>query len=221
MKFYPKLVKEMNDTLISCRTMFIFSLIYFSHSCIVFSSVVTLVAKSCSDVAVDDFGTSVSSVTRNLQQLSVENDERVLPSEGYAPAVVIPDHLQVQNADCSHLSFGSFGSAISAAYSSGTTTSVPVGTILEEPVSEADISSVGNLDTRYCVSIITGFGTYALFGVFHLTSRIFRNLYSTILAEVLSIMLMILLEMLLMVVCSIELVQVQRTMNLLFHNQKS
>ncbi|KAK6124111.1 hypothetical protein DH2020_042137 [Rehmannia glutinosa] len=95
----------------------------------------------------EEIGASVSSVTRNLQQLSVEKDDRELPSEGYAPSVVIPDHLQVQNADCSHLSFGSFGSSMSAAYSSGLT-SVPVKTNLEEPHGEADISSVGHLDNR-------------------------------------------------------------------------
>ncbi|KAK6124146.1 hypothetical protein DH2020_042119 [Rehmannia glutinosa] len=104
------------------------------------------------DVAAEEIGASVSSVTRNLQQLSVEKDDRELPSEGYAPSVVIPDHLQVQNADCSHLSFGSFGSSMSAAYSSGLT-SVPVKTNLEEPHGEADISSVGHLDNRYSNSL--------------------------------------------------------------------
>ncbi|PIN13818.1 hypothetical protein CDL12_13546 [Handroanthus impetiginosus] len=92
--------------------------------------------------------TSVSSVSRNLQQLSVDQDDRGSPSEGYAPSVVIPDHLQVQNADCSHLSFGSFGSGMSAAYSSGNRTSVPVEANLEERHGEPDISSVGHADTR-------------------------------------------------------------------------
>ncbi|KAI3456065.1 hypothetical protein Pfo_012728 [Paulownia fortunei] len=100
------------------------------------------------DVAAEEIGASVSSVTRNLHQLSVKKDDRGLPSEGYAPSVVIPDHLQVQNADCSHLSFGSFGSGMSAVYSSGAMTSVPVKPNLEEPHGDADISSVGHLDTR-------------------------------------------------------------------------
>lgn len=104
---------------------------------------------SCHDVSVEEVGVSVSSVTRNLQQLSVEKDDRRLPSEGCTPSVVIPDHLQVQNADCSHLSFGSFGSGMTAAYSSGTVKSVPVETnLLEEPHTEANISSVGHLETR-------------------------------------------------------------------------
>ncbi|KAL0305540.1 UNVERIFIED_CONTAM: hypothetical protein Sradi_5971300 [Sesamum radiatum] len=112
---------------------------------------------------VEEIGASVSSVTRNLQQLSVQKDDGRFPSEEYAPSVVIPDHLQVQSADCSHLSFGSFGSGMSAAYSSGNMTSVPVKTN-QEP------------------------------------------------HKILSIMLMILLEMLPMVVCSIELVQMQGAM---------
>ncbi|XP_020553856.1 GBF-interacting protein 1-like isoform X1 [Sesamum indicum] len=99
------------------------------------------------DVAVEEIGASVSSVTRNLQQLSVQKDDGRFPSEEYAPSVVIPDHLQVQSADCSHLSFGSFGSGMSAAYSSGNMTSVPVKTN-EEPHSEPDISSVGHPDAR-------------------------------------------------------------------------
>ncbi|KAL8460823.1 hypothetical protein ACS0TY_032359 [Phlomoides rotata] len=96
---------------------------------------------------VEEVGVSVSSVTRSLQQPSVEKDDIGLPSEGCTPSVVIPDHLQVQ-ADFSHLSFGSFGSGMAAAYSSGTVKSVPAETNLEEPHSEADISSVGHLETR-------------------------------------------------------------------------
>ncbi|KAL0363532.1 UNVERIFIED_CONTAM: GBF-interacting protein 1 [Sesamum calycinum] len=71
---------------------------------------------------VEEIGPSLSSVTRNLQQLSVQKDDGRFPSEEYAPSVVIPDHLQVQSADCSHLSF--------------------------EPHSEPDISSVGHPDAR-------------------------------------------------------------------------
>ncbi|KAL3833735.1 hypothetical protein ACJIZ3_008471 [Penstemon smallii] len=95
---------------------------------------------------VEEVDASVSSVTRNLQQLSVENDDRGLSSNRDAPSVIIPDHLQVQTADCSHLSFGSFGSGLTVSYSSGTMMSVPVETNLEEPHSEADISSAGHTD---------------------------------------------------------------------------
>ncbi|KAL8511779.1 hypothetical protein ACS0TY_018277 [Phlomoides rotata] len=96
----------------------------------------------------EEVGAPVSSVTRDLQQLSVEDDDREFPSEGTAPSVVIPNHLQVQNADCSHLSFGSFGAAISAPYSSGTMATAPVKTNLEEGHSEAANSSAAHVDTR-------------------------------------------------------------------------
>lgn len=65
------------------------------------------------------------------------------------PSVVIPDHLQVQSADCSHLSFGSFGSVMNVARSSGSISSVPAKTNLEESNREADVSSMGHPDTRY------------------------------------------------------------------------
>ncbi|KAL1555894.1 hypothetical protein AAHA92_11579 [Salvia divinorum] len=98
---------------------------------------------------VEDIGVSVSSVTRDFQQLNVEKDDRGLPSEEYiTPTVVIPDHLQVQNAGCLNLSFGSFGSSMGAAYSSGTVKSLPVETNLEEEHSEADVPSVGHMDSR-------------------------------------------------------------------------
>ncbi|KAH6826201.1 hypothetical protein C2S53_001638 [Perilla frutescens var. hirtella] len=96
----------------------------------------------------EEAGASVSSVTRNFQQLNVEKDDRGFPSEGNTPSVVIPDHLQVQAADCSHLSFGSFGASMNASYSSGTLASAPVKSNLEEGHSEADISSAGHADAR-------------------------------------------------------------------------
>ncbi|KAL3522638.1 hypothetical protein ACH5RR_015472 [Cinchona calisaya] len=90
---------------------------------------------------------SVSSVTANLQQLSIQKEDRALPLERDGPSVVIPDHLQVQSADCSHLSFGSFGSGVSASFT-GPLASVPVKANLEEAPTEADGSSVGHSDTR-------------------------------------------------------------------------
>lgn len=82
----------------------------------------------------------MASVNQNFQQLSVEKDDSGFPSEGNNPSVVIPDHLQVQAGDCSHLSFGSFG----------TLTPAPVKSNLEEG-HEADTSSAGHADTRYCI----------------------------------------------------------------------
>ncbi|XP_004234052.2 flocculation protein FLO11-like isoform X1 [Solanum lycopersicum] len=92
---------------------------------------------------VEDVNVSVSSVAANLQQLSVK-DAAGLPSDGDSPSVVIPDHLQVQTADCSHLSFGSFGGVSF----SGSLASAPVKTSLEDASRDADSSSVGHLGTR-------------------------------------------------------------------------
>ncbi|XP_049393761.1 uncharacterized protein LOC125858120 isoform X2 [Solanum stenotomum] len=92
---------------------------------------------------VEDVNVSVSSVASNLQQLNVK-DAAGLPSDGDSPSVVIPDHLQVQTADCSHLSFGSFGGVSF----SGSLASAPVKTSLEDASRDADSSSVGHLGTR-------------------------------------------------------------------------
>lgn len=97
----------------------------------------------------EEVGSSVASVTRNFQQLSVEKDDTAFPSEENTPLVVIPDHLQVQAADCSHLSFGSFGSNMNASYPSGGLTPAPVKSNLDEGHNEADTSSAGHADTRY------------------------------------------------------------------------
>ncbi|KAL7212568.1 hypothetical protein ACSBR2_015291 [Camellia fascicularis] len=85
---------------------------------------------------VEDVGVSVSSVTSTLQQLSVQED-RVEPAEEDNPSLIIPNHLQVQSADCSHLSFGSFGSGISAAFS-GPFSSRPLKSNIEETSADAD-----------------------------------------------------------------------------------
>ncbi|KZV15865.1 hypothetical protein F511_29325 [Dorcoceras hygrometricum] len=63
---------------------------------------------------------SVPSVTGNLQQLSIRTSDRGFPSEGDAPSVVIPDHLQ----------------------------SIPKETNLGNELGKADISSHGHSDTR-------------------------------------------------------------------------
>lgn len=97
---------------------------------------------------VEDVGNSMSSVTANLQQLSLQKEDRDLTLERDGPSVVIPDHLQVQSANCSHLSFGSFGSGIGASFS-GPSASIPVKNNLEEaPPTEAGGSSVGHTETR-------------------------------------------------------------------------
>ncbi|XP_051135612.1 uncharacterized protein LOC127254517 isoform X2 [Andrographis paniculata] len=104
----------------------------------------------------DEIDASVTSVTRNLQQLSVEKDENGFPSEENTRTVVIPEHLQVQTVDCSHLNFGSFRPNVNPAYSSGPTASVPVETNLDLVHDEADISSVGHSDTRHSEYYVDG-----------------------------------------------------------------
>lgn len=96
---------------------------------------------------VEDGGVSVSSVAANLQQLSLQKSDGGAAPEEDNHSVVIPDHLQVQTADCSHLSFGSFGSGISAGFS-GSFSSRPLKTNSEEVSVEADAPTVGHPDTR-------------------------------------------------------------------------
>ncbi|KAL5228033.1 hypothetical protein ABZP36_016298 [Zizania latifolia] len=53
----------------------------------------------------------VESAAANIQHLSLQNEDLVATKSAEDnPAVIIPDHLQVANADCGHLSFGSFES---------------------------------------------------------------------------------------------------------------
>ncbi|CAI0452155.1 unnamed protein product [Linum tenue] len=90
---------------------------------------------------------SSSSVAANLQQLSLQNEDKVGSPEEDNPVVIIPDHLQVHAQDCSHLSFGSFGSGI------GSGLSVPFGSSalannLEETSDTVEASTAGHSDAR-------------------------------------------------------------------------
>lgn len=96
----------------------------------------------------EDTDASVSLAAANLQQLSIEEEQDVAP-ERDGPAVVIPDHLQVQAADCSHLSFGSFGSGISATLSGALASAPPTNTDVEEESKDADAPPVGHLTNGY------------------------------------------------------------------------
>ncbi|CAL5410084.1 unnamed protein product [Camellia sinensis] len=104
---------------------------------------------------VEDVGASVSSVTLNLQQLSVQEDQGPPPEEDNTP-VIIPNHLQVQTADCSHLSFGSFGSGMSVAFP-GPFSSRPLNSNMEEASADAnaDASLVGHSDTNHLMKAFT------------------------------------------------------------------
>lgn len=88
-----------------------------------------------------------SSITANLRQLSIQNDEQGAHSEEDRPGVIIPNHLQVHTPDCSHLSFGSFGSGIGSVFS-GPFVSRPLNNDLEDRSEAPDVSSVGHSDTR-------------------------------------------------------------------------
>ncbi|KAH9797621.1 RNA polymerase II degradation factor-like protein (DUF1296) [Citrus sinensis] len=89
-------------------------------------------------------GTSVSA---KLQQLNLQNDDREAPVEEDSPSVIIPNHLQVHSSDCSHLSFGSFGTGIDSAFS-GPFASRPLKNNLEERSETADAPSIGHSDAR-------------------------------------------------------------------------
>ncbi|XP_022018447.1 GBF-interacting protein 1-like isoform X1 [Helianthus annuus] len=61
---------------------------------------------------VEEVDASLSSVSANIQKLSVQEEEHTVQPEEDAPSLIIPSHLQVNTADCSHLSFGSFSANI-------------------------------------------------------------------------------------------------------------
>ncbi|VFQ81579.1 unnamed protein product [Cuscuta campestris] len=93
---------------------------------------------------VEDADASVSLVAANMQQISIQEEEQVASPERDGPSVVIPEHLQVQAADCLNLSFGSFGSGISAT-PSGDLASAPVEAHVEDISVDADAPPDGHL----------------------------------------------------------------------------
>ncbi|KAK9696908.1 hypothetical protein RND81_08G004600 [Saponaria officinalis] len=106
---------------------------------------------------VEDPNVSVSSMTNNFESLSFPKDEEETQSEDEdaqseddGPAVKIPEHLQVQTTSLSHLSFGSFGSGMSAPFS-GSFDSRPAHSNeeqLQEAVAATDAPSVGHSEAR-------------------------------------------------------------------------
>uniref|UniRef100_J3MA43 GBF-interacting protein 1 N-terminal domain-containing protein n=1 Tax=Oryza brachyantha TaxID=4533 RepID=J3MA43_ORYBR len=56
---------------------------------------------------VPDSEGNMSATDKQFEQLTL-NEEKISKSSEDNPAVIIPDHLQVSNADCAHLTFGSF-----------------------------------------------------------------------------------------------------------------
>ncbi|XP_076931133.1 uncharacterized protein LOC143596172 [Bidens hawaiensis] len=96
---------------------------------------------------VDDGDALASSVTTNMQQLNIQEERNYDEPEEDISSVVIPNHLQVQTADCSHLSFGSFGSTMNPGFP-GSFRSRQLGNKAEETPAEPDTSSVGPSETR-------------------------------------------------------------------------
>ncbi|KAL5990062.1 hypothetical protein ACLOJK_010959 [Asimina triloba] len=95
--------------------------------------------------SIDDVGVAVSSVASSLQQLTFHSDELASSPKEDNRAVIIPDHLQVTTMECSHLSFGSFGSGVSAAFVSKTLNN---NNLEESSPEAADASPVEQSDVR-------------------------------------------------------------------------
>ncbi|RRT64705.1 hypothetical protein BHE74_00042385 [Ensete ventricosum] len=88
-------------------------------------------------------GLEVSSATADLRQLSLHEETSTKSIEA-SSAVIIPNHLRVTNADCAHLSFGSFGSGAF----SGSFPSKQLKCNLEVPAVADDASRIDDPDTR-------------------------------------------------------------------------
>uniref|UniRef100_A0A1D1ZID3 GBF-interacting protein 1 N-terminal domain-containing protein n=1 Tax=Anthurium amnicola TaxID=1678845 RepID=A0A1D1ZID3_9ARAE len=99
----------------------------------------------------NDASVDVSSTASGLQQLNFHEVATVTQADGN-PAVIFPNNLQITNPDCSHLSFGSFGSAISASFSGSFASSTQKCNV-EVPSETANATSVDHSDSRnseYC-----------------------------------------------------------------------
>ncbi|XP_068666554.1 GBF-interacting protein 1-like [Aristolochia californica] len=99
--------------------------------------------------SVEDVSGAVSSTAASLQQLSLQN-EVIEPSPPVAednPAVIIPNHLQVPSADCSHLSFGSFNSGVNVTFS-GPFPPKSMKSELEDSKLAAQTTSIDHPDVR-------------------------------------------------------------------------
>ncbi|XP_076949622.1 uncharacterized protein LOC143622309 isoform X2 [Bidens hawaiensis] len=89
-----------------------------------------------------------SAVSANMQQLNIQDERHFDEPEDDVPSVVIPNHLQVQTADCSHLSFGSFGSTTMNSGFSESFASRQLRNKVEDTPAEVDLSSSGPSETR-------------------------------------------------------------------------
>lgn len=94
------------------------------------------------EVEVHDVDVEVAAA--NFQHLRLQNEDvAVANSADDNPAVIIPDHLQLETTDCAHLSFGSFESG---AFSGLLPSKVPKYGAEEVPI--PDEQSVDQIDAR-------------------------------------------------------------------------
>ncbi|CAA6671307.1 unnamed protein product [Spirodela intermedia] len=96
---------------------------------------------------VDVADEEVSAATSNLRRLTLEKEDASVTHAEDNPAVIIPNHLQVTNADCSYLSFGTFGSGINAAFS-GPFASKAQNSNLDVPCETSESTPVDDSDAR-------------------------------------------------------------------------
>lgn len=100
----------------------------------------------------------VSSVAANLEQLNLQRDDQGTEPKEDNPSVVIPSHLQLHTSECLNLSFGRFGSQNTAPLSrSGSYTSRPLKSDLEDTSGATDVSATGSSDARCVARIIEYF----------------------------------------------------------------
>jgi hypothetical protein len=91
-----------------------------------------------------DLNGDMSTTTKQFDQLTLHEEPK---SSDDNPAVIIPDHLQVSNADCAHLTFGSFVSGTLDA--SITTKPECHGDVVAAP----DDHSIDQTDVRYVLFV--------------------------------------------------------------------
>ncbi|KVH97410.1 Protein of unknown function DUF1296 [Cynara cardunculus var. scolymus] len=96
---------------------------------------------ACEHKEVEEGDPPISSVSANIQNLSIQEEKHMEEPEEDGPSVVIPNHLQVHTADCSHLSFGSFGASMNSGFS-GPFASRTLMNNIEEAPAEPVTSSV-------------------------------------------------------------------------------
>uniref|UniRef100_A0A0A9EVQ4 Uncharacterized protein n=1 Tax=Arundo donax TaxID=35708 RepID=A0A0A9EVQ4_ARUDO len=98
------------------------------------------------DDEVEVSNVDAESAAAKFQHLSIQNEDIAAnKSAEDIPAVILPDHLQVANVDCAHLSFGSFESG---AFSGLLSSNIPKDSVEEEVPIPDESPSVNQIDVR-------------------------------------------------------------------------